>query len=252
VRDRLSNRNFPALPDAEARGRVRAARAPARLAAAFALCLLLAAAGGGAFAQTQDRAGAEMDRIAKENHIDERPPLINTKPFEDFTLKGKELFDQGKLNLDGPLDVTATAELNDDGTFKPESVRIDWKAGGDENTAALAEQLVRAVSQSKLLGVLRGAKDARLALRLDSRNVSVEIASELPSEEEAAGYATGYALLLTVGRQQKRGTDEGELYDGLKIANEGKLFVLSFEMRKDLAGKMLADMLAKRAARGSH
>jgi hypothetical protein len=57
--------------------------------------------------------------------------------------------------------------------------------------------------------------------------------------------------MLTVGRQNKRGTPEGELYDGLKITNEGKLFVLSFEMRKDLAGKMLADMLAKRAARGS-
>jgi hypothetical protein len=239
------------LPDAEARGRVRAARAPSRLAAAFALCVLLAAAGGGAFAQTHDTAGAEMDRIAKENRLDERPPVINTKPFEDFTLKGKELFDEGKLNLDGPLDVTATAELNDDGTFKPETVRINWKAGGDENVVLLAEQLVVAVSQSKLLGVLRGAKDARLALRLDRRNVSVEIASELPSEEEAARYATGYRLMLTVGRQNKRGTPEGELYDGLKITNEGKLFVLSFEMRKDLAGKMLADMLAKRAARGS-
>lgn len=252
MRDRLSERNFPVLPDAEACGRVRAALAPARLAAAFALCVLLASACGGALAQTQDSAGAEMDRIAKENRFDERRAVINTKPFEDFTLKGKELFDQGRLNLEGPLDVTATAELNDDGTFKFETVRINWKAGGDENIAALAEQLVRAVSQSKLLGVLRGAKDARLALRLDSRNVSVEIASELPSEAEAAHYATGYGLLLTVGRQHKRGTDEGELYDGLKIANDGKLFVLSFEMRKDLAGKMLANMLAKRAARGSH
>ncbi|HYY96771.1 MAG TPA: hypothetical protein VE713_19860, partial [Pyrinomonadaceae bacterium] len=153
MRDRLSERNFPTLPDAEARGRGRAARALSRLAAAFALCVLLAAAGGGARAQTQDRAGEEMDRIAKENGI-ERPPLINTKPFEDFTLKGKELFDQGKLNLDGPFDVTATAELNGDGTFKPESVHINWKAGGDENSILLAEQLVMAVSQSKLLGGL--------------------------------------------------------------------------------------------------
>lgn len=248
VRDQLPDQSFPARADDEAAARGLVVRRLARRAAAFALCLLTAAAGGSALAQTQDRTGGEL---SKENGI-ERPPVINTKPFEEITLKGKELFDQGKLNIDGPLDVTATAALNDDGTFKTETVRISWNAGSDENNRLLAEQLIAAFSQSKLFGALRGAKDVRLALRLDSQNVSAKIASELASEEEAARYATVYALLLSIGRQHKRGTPEGELYDGLNFANDGKLFQLSFEMRKDLAGKIIADMLAKRAARGGY
>jgi hypothetical protein len=244
----MFNQSFPARADHEAPARGLVARCLARLAAAFALCVLTAAAGGSALAQTQDRSGGEL---AKENTI-ERPPAINIKPFEDITLKGKELFEQGKLNLDGPLDVTATATLNDDGTFNIETVRINWNAGGDENNRLLAQQLVMALSQSKLFGALRGAKDVRLALRLDSQNVSAKIASELASEEEAARYATVYTFLLSVGRQDKRGTPEGELYDGLNLANDGKLLLLSFEMRKDLAGKIIADMLAKRAAHGGY
>src|SRR5829696_2752443 len=88
--------------------------------------------------EAEKQAEAEMERIAKENGIARPPGNINTKPFEDIAVKGKELFDQGKLNLDSVIDVTATAELNEDGTLKPETVRLDWATAGDQNTADLA------------------------------------------------------------------------------------------------------------------
>src|SRR5256714_558667 len=101
--------------------------------------------------EDQKRAEEAMDRVAKANGI-ERPPEINTKPFEDIALKGKELIEQGKLDLkNSTLDVTATAERNDDGTLKPETVNINWNSPSDENTNALAQQLVTALSQSTVL-----------------------------------------------------------------------------------------------------
>ncbi|PYS77775.1 MAG: hypothetical protein DMF67_03460 [Acidobacteria bacterium] len=191
---------------------------------------------------------AEMDRVAKANGI-ERPPEINTKPFEDIALKGKELIDQGKLDLkNSTLDVTATAERNDDGTLKAETVKIEGLAN-DENMSLLAQQLITALSQSKVLVVLKGAKDVRIALKLDQQNVAIKVLSELPSEDDANKTANGCALLVALGRKAKQGTNEGELYNSLKFDNDGKQFSMSFEMPKDAAGKMIADMLAKKAAK---
>src|SRR5437588_3942099 len=95
--------------------------------------------------EDQKRAEEAMDRVAKANGID-RPPTINTKPFEDIALKGKELIERGKLDLKNTtLDVTATAERNDDGTLKPETVKIDGLK--QDEMSLLAQQLVNALSQ---------------------------------------------------------------------------------------------------------
>jgi hypothetical protein len=191
---------------------------------------------------------AEMARMAKELGVD-LVPEINTKPFEEIAIKGKELIDQGKLDLKNTaIEVTATAERNDDGTLKPETVKLNWVTTSDENTNALAQQLINALSQSKVLLVLKGAKDVRLALKLDQQTVSVKVMSDLPSEDAAAKSAQGYGALVAVGRLTKRGTNEGELFNNLKFNSEGKQFTMSFEMPKDAAGKMIADMLAKKAA----
>src|ERR1044072_5930840 len=120
---------------------------------------------------------AELERIAKENGV-ELLPEVNTRPFEDIAQKGKEMIDQGKLDLkNSTLDVTATAERNDDGTFKPESVHINWNSASDENTAALAQQLVSAFSDSKVLSRLKGVKGVQMALKLDQQSVSVTLVS---------------------------------------------------------------------------
>src|SRR5918992_258441 len=71
--------------------------------------------------EEEKRAEEEMARIAQESGIARPPGNINTKPFEDIAVKGKELFDQGKLNFNSAIDVTATGDLNEDGTLKPET-----------------------------------------------------------------------------------------------------------------------------------
>jgi hypothetical protein len=192
-------------------------------------------------------ADAEIDKAAEKFGV--RRPTVNAKPFEDLAKRGKEMYDQGKLRLDSAVDVTATAERNDDGTFKPETVKIQWASASDEATAELAQMLVTALSQSKALGILDGAKDVRMALKLDQQNVSIRIGSEFASEAEAKVKADGYATLVGLARLAKNGTDEGELYKNLKIGSEGKELTLSFEMPKEDAGRMIAVMLARKAAK---
>jgi hypothetical protein len=202
-----------------------------------------------ATAEEQKQADAEMERIARERGIARPPGDINTKPFEDVAVKGKELFDQGKLNLT-TLDVTASGELNKDGTLKPETVRIDGVAN-DETTALLAQQLITALSQSKVLVMLTkaDARDVRIALKVDQQNVSIKVMSELPTEAKASDTAIGCALMVAVGRKVKQGTNEGILYENIKFDADGKQFSMNFEMPRDAAGKVINEMLAKKAGK---
>ena len=190
--------------------------------------------------ETEER----LDNIAKANGI-KRPPALNTKPFEDIARKGKEMIDQGRIDLkNSTLDVSADAEVNEDGTLKPNFQIVGLPA--DENMSALAQQLVTVLSQSKVLSIFEGAKGVHLALKLDQQNVSVKIASELPSDDDASRYAAGYGLMLAIARNSKKGTEEGELYNNLRLDNDGRRFVMTFEMPKDAAAKMITDMLAKK------
>lgn len=196
--------------------------------------------------EEKKKAEEELDKIAAESGIP-RPPRINTKPFEEIALKGKEMYDQGKINLSSALDVTATAELNEDGTLKPDTVKIEG-ISNDENMSLLSQQFVTAFSQSQVLNLLKGAKDVRMTLKLDREKVLVKITSELESAEVASKNATGYGSMVAVGRMLKKGTNEGELWNSLKLTAEDKQFVMTFEMPRDAAGKMIAEMLAKKAA----
>lgn len=199
--------------------------------------------------EAEKQAEAEMERIAKENGIARPPGNINTKPFEDIAIKGKELFDQGKLNLNTAIEVTATGELNGDGTLKPETVQFNWVTASDQQTADLAQQLVTALSQSKVLVMLGGAKNVAISLKLDQQIVKIAIQSDMPTEDDAKNAALGYAGMVFIGRNAKKGTNEGILYENLKFDYSGKQFAMNFEMPKDAAGQMIKEMLAKKAGK---
>jgi hypothetical protein len=205
---------------------------------------------GSAVAQTRNAAQEEDEARKAEGAGVVKVPVINAKPLEDLLVAGKGLLDQGKLGADTALDLKATAELNADGTLKAETYRIE--GASDENVLALARQGIDAVSRSRILSVLGGAKTASFRLTLDAANVSLRIACEMPSELEADKIAQGYSMLLTLARQAKKGTQEAELYSGMRFASDGKLFDFRFDMPREQAGKIFADALAKRAAREGH
>jgi hypothetical protein len=230
-------------------------------AAAAVLCVLalcaLYARGADASAQEPQQPQQSAPRPAPDRSgesAEERPQAINALPFVETVRRGVELYRQGKLGPATRLDMAATAKRLEDGTLDLNSVKLT-SLSADDDLLALAQQLLVAVSQSRILAGLEGASDVTFGLRLDERVVAVRISCEMPterdanryanSERDANRYANGYSALLGVGAQVKKGTREGELYKKMQITSEGKLFTFRFEMPKEEAGRMLAEALAK-------
>lgn len=179
-----------------------------------------------------------------------RPRTINVKPFEDIAQKGEEMFRRGELDLSRDVELEATAELNADGSLKPETVVVQGSSG-DARLLELGQPLISAISQSKVLAFLDGAKSVRLTLKLDRQTLRVAVAADLESEDRAMQLAEGYGLLLQTARRVKQGTEEGKLYDGLSVATQGRRFQISFEMPKEDAGRMIAEMFARKRRRAA-
>lgn len=222
-----------------------AARACTSAALLFALLFVLHAAAGSALAQ--DKTTEVQEKALKENGI-ERPPAVNTRPWEDLARKGRELYQERKLDAFTRIDVSATAELNDDGTLKPESVKMTWATSSDEAVVSLAQQLLTAISQSKVLGVLKDAKQVSMRLKVDDTNALINVSSAMPSAESARKLADGYSALIRLATMTKKGTREGELYEGLRFDSDDKLFTFKFEMSKERLGDIIMEMLAKKDA----
>jgi len=178
-------------------------------------------------------------------------PSVNVKPLEEVALRGKKLVEAGRLGPYTMLDLSATAERAEDGRLKPETVQLSGLDGADHDVAALAMQLVTAVGESRMLAILDGATTIRLGLKLDGQNVSVLLSGVMPSADKARQTADGYAILVKMAAQHRAGTAEAKLYDRLRFASDGKVFKMSFEMPRDEAARMLADKLAKKAAKAA-
>lgn len=194
----------------------------------------------------KQKAEAEIDKIEKETGV--KRPIINRKPFEDFARDAKKLYDEGKVDLSSVVEVNATGPLMEDGTLDPAATTLEWVTAKNDSNAMLAQMLLTAISQSKTFANLEGAKVVNMSLKLDQEQITINIVSDLPSESDAKIKAEGYAGMVLLAKWAKGGTNEGELYNGLKFNHKGKQFMMSFVMPRDAAGRILGEVLAKKAA----
>lgn len=207
---------------------------------AFAACAVaLLAAAATPHARAQDEGSAV------------KAPTINVKPFTDLFRKGREMQSLGQLDLGGSCEFRAAAELNADGTLKPETVTLDGQMH-HEGAMTLAMKFIEAVSQSRVLSAIEGARRARFLLKLDRQSFAFRVSAEGDSAERAARLADGYGVLIARAREAFKGRDEGELYQGLNVSADGRQFVVNFEIPRGLADKVMADFFAREAARGQH
>ena len=194
----------------------------------------------------KQKAEADIDKIEKETGV--KRPDINKKPFEDFAREAKKLYDEGKVDLNSVVEVNATGPVMEDGTLNPDETKLEWVSAQNDNNALLAQMLLTAISQSKTFANLEGAKVVKMSLKLDNEKISINILSDLPTEADAKTKAEAYAGMVFLAKLARSGTNEGELYKGLKFNYEGTQFKMSFEMPRDAAGKILGEVLAKQAA----
>jgi len=193
--------------------------------------------------EERKRAEAEMAETEKKTGVSR--PRIKIKPWEDLAAEGRQLHEQGKLNLDTTVDVSATAEPTAEGKLKPESVNIKWHRPPDETTDMLARKVITAISESEMLATLKGTQAVDMSLKLDEKDVAIVIGNKFASAAEAEKHANAYAALLLGARIARHGTDDAEFYRNIKISPEGDRFVISFKMPKADAGRLVTNMLKK-------
>ena len=187
----------------------------------------------------------EAEKIIKDAN-QEKFPEVNTKPFEDLLAQGKKMKDSGEIDLTGTLEMSVEADRQDDG--KLAHVEITGASASDPKLHQLAKDFISALSDSQLLKVLDGARRLHMKVRLDDKQVSVRVMTELESADLASKKTNAYNGMLWLGALSKKGKDEEAIFKSVKISNEEKQVVLTFEMPRKDAGALLSKITEKSKA----
>jgi hypothetical protein len=189
--------------------------------------------------EKKKKAEDELNRIAQEADV-LRPPAesqVNTRPLTDVLKTAKQMVASNEISLNDTIELTVEADRNDDGSLE----NYKWgEAKGDPEAFKLAEQFVNALSKSQALIFLKDTRHMMMSLKLDQQDVSVNIMSEADTEARAKIIARGYQMMIDYVRGNKKGTDEGEIFNNMNVVAEGKQVRMDFKISREVAGAMLA------------
>lgn len=168
-------------------------------------------------------------------------PRANVRPFKDLLAKGKALYDAGRLDLTGTLDVSFEADRAEDGTLA--NVVLTGGSAGNPELMGLSKDFMNAVSESRILSFFENARRVRMSLALGGQNVSATTNIEFDSEERARETAVGYGTLLTFARFKEKGTHAGVVWNSIKVSSSGKQLAFKLEMTREAAGNLLLQQI---------
>jgi hypothetical protein len=186
-------------------------------------------------AQEEKDKRAAFDQAAEQNKI-KSPPRINGKPFKDILAKWYERKDE--LNLDGTVNITLEADREPDGTLV--NMEMTGGSASDPLMKEIAKDVVAALSASRALAFLEGARHLKMTLTLDQRKLSVVADTSVESADKATAMANVYSLGITYQRYKTSGKDEGEVWKNTRVRAQGNQILISFEMPRGTAGTLLA------------
>ncbi|HZH29879.1 MAG TPA: hypothetical protein VEY11_03880 [Pyrinomonadaceae bacterium] len=187
----------------------------------------------------------EAERMAKEANV-EKFPTINTKPLTDLLKQGKEMKETGEIDLSGTLDMEVEGDRQEDGRLT--NVVVTGAAASNPKLVQLSKDFISAISDSKALAALKGTRHLKMKLKLDDKEISVRVLTEMASADEASTKSNGYNVLLWLGAQSKKGKEEEAIFKSVQIASEARQVVLTFNMPRKAAGELLSKMIKKNDA----
>ncbi|HEY0405253.1 MAG TPA: hypothetical protein VGC89_05980 [Pyrinomonadaceae bacterium] len=193
--------------------------------------------------QTKEDADKAIDEIAKKNNVI-RPDegKINKRPLRDWLAHANELKTKGKLDLSGTVRLVIIARRDKKGKLHDAQVKAQ---SGDEALAAVARDLVSAISDSNVLYFLEdsGEGEVRFDVMMNQSLVTASVAAEVDSVERAQKLASTYGLMLLGGKIAKSGRDEAVIYENTRTSSSGKQVIVKFSMSRQTAGEMLKKQL---------
>jgi hypothetical protein len=203
--------------------------------------------------KTPTEAEAELARIAAEGGVgrptdDEIKNDFNNKPFKDWAKKANDLKLQGKLDLSKYLDITITADFDENG--KLVGTPSVLQKSGDPVLIDLAKELVAAIVDSNMMMFLKDPNTKRLetrqlvvTVRMDQQNVVGIVQTDAASEDRAKSLSKTYSAMLAFGKMARDGKDEEVLIENTTVTSAGKQIIFNFAMPRQQASEMLKKQL---------
>jgi hypothetical protein len=169
------------------------------------------------------------------------PPSFNLIPFRDLVAKALRLRAEGALGAGDTFDFTVEADRAPDGTLSNAAVGT---SSGNEHWRGLARDFASALSDSRLLSVLRDALHVRLSFRLDAQGSLAGMTFDAPSEEGARRAASYYGTLFHLASTARHDTDAGLALKNLQVSASGKQVAFKLEMSREQLGNLLRRSLS--------
>lgn len=150
---------------------------------------------------------------------------LNKQPFLDLGNKVRPRLAEKKLDLSKSVDVKIESRIDSDGKFVG-APKIVSKAENDPVLQEIAIAFVMALNDSEMLRYLKpmseGADQRQMSIRIfkDDKQVSVQIVSDLNDENKARRNASGLNLLIGLAGQMRKGKEEGELLDKIRVTTD--------------------------------
>lgn len=193
--------------------------------------------------ETKEEAEKAIDEAAKKSGV-VRPDegKINKRPLKDWLAYANELKTKGELDLSGMVEVVIVAQRDEKGRLYNTQV---VRKSGDPQLIAVAKKLVAAINDSNVLYFLEGSGEGevRFLVRMDQAQVAASVESEVGTAEQAQKMASGYGVMLLMGKAARKGKDEAVIYQNTRISARGKQVVVNFSMPRQAAGDMLKKQL---------
>jgi hypothetical protein len=191
-------------------------------------------------ALTPEQAQSELDRTAKENHL-ELPDenQINKQVLKDFAIYANGLKQTGKLDLNQPFEVVIEAQLDQEGKLKNPKFT---KKTGDPNLIDVFGRLVAALNDSGFLIYLKPIHndnpDAKVifTIKQGEKEVLATVESEASTPDNARVLAKALNAALVFGAGSRAGKDEAVIMRNTNAAApDGKKIIVNFSMpRQDV------------------
>lgn len=189
--------------------------------------------------KTAEQAQKQLEEASKKTGIEiPKEGEINKAPFKDLAVHATELRDKKLLDFDKPFEVTIDTSLDKDGKLINPTVT---RKSGDDTLIDLGKRLVAAMNDSGVLFYLKKINEDKpgtkvtFTIKQEANEVVAIVESETSSADSANKLSRGFALMLLVGADSRKGHDEEVLLKSTKVSADGDKVVFKLTLPRDEA-----------------
>jgi hypothetical protein len=181
-----------------------------------------------------EQAQKDLEAASKKTGIElPEEGEINKAPFRDLAEYATGLRDQKKLDFDKPFEVTIDTTLDKAGKLVNPTVS---RKSGDETLVDLGKRLVSAMNDSGVLFYLKKLNEDKpgtkvtFTIKQEANEVVAVVESEASSVDSANKLSRGFALMMALGADSRKGHDEEILLKNTKVSADGNKVVFKLTM----------------------